>query len=332
MKHARIMPLIMAALAVASILTVSPVAAAAAYEDLSIPKGTPSLNAYIESEWAGAAALRINAELSFIPTWVSNPGGDELEADYRFLWDDDFLYLLEIRKDTELDFAANKPGEVMWIGDSTIFFLSPDDNPNLASDDDYQFGAGSAADPGAPIINKRSNNAVSAPSAKSVIWSSVDESTSTTIVAFDWDDFTGLRAAVKEGGRIRLAIVLCQSTGSVPPSQSYQYETGDLSGGQSILCYLADAGGNVPDAPAGADEPDEPDDPADFTKQSPAPPASPSSAASPSSPSSDPSASSAPGGGEGGGSPWIWVIVIAAVVVAGVALYFALNKKNRRKN
>lgn len=212
-------------------------AAPATFDTYTISKGTITVDGKAdETEWAGAATLTINKDNGNIPSWIENPKVDALEIDYKFKWDENFLYVLEVRKDTKLNFSNIKTGEVMWLGDNTILFMRPD---GVTVTQDIQYAAGNKADAKKAVVQKRINNVVSAVSDKTKVASAISGETATTELAISWDEFDGMKAAVKEGGKIRLTPIICQADDNEAGKQSYQFDTAGESVG--ILCVLGKA-------------------------------------------------------------------------------------------
>jgi len=312
------------------------------YSDYIITNRTPDTGSYVPGDWDDIETYYVNGTTATIPDWAAVKEPGDLTLEYKFLWDEDHLYILEIRNDSSFSYGGcpTNPNELMWMGDCTILWFNPAGSMN---DWDIQFSAGTAGEPETPSVRKRLNSGGSAEPMGSATTIYAERSANQTIIiiALSWDDFGIAPDKTVEGSEFRFGLVCCKYNGT--NNQAFQFEANFTS---RMPASLGDSeGGAVEPSQPATPEPSD-DDPDDFTSVTSASP-SPTGVDNGSSDNAGAGGGNENAGGDnentgggnesaggsndsGGGNAWIWIAVGAGGGVAVViAVVSAMGKKKK---
>ena len=90
------------------------------------------------NEWDDAPELVITTQNEVFLAFGRYQGGDEdffknIKVTYKIKWDENNLYVLEVREDTDAWVYDNDDALAPWTGNGTLFFFSYDNNPMWAN-------------------------------------------------------------------------------------------------------------------------------------------------------------------------------------------------------
>lgn len=98
--------------------------------------GTPTIDGTVTgSEWDSATTISttLNGDpiaeqgwMIYQGAWESNREDSDFSATYKLMWDEEFLYVLEARKDNVVNLAGN--GTEPWLTDGSLIFLQAGDD------------------------------------------------------------------------------------------------------------------------------------------------------------------------------------------------------------
>lgn len=184
-----------------------------AYEpEYSIPKAQKVVvDGKIDAgEWDGAEVISINAENKYISAKVKGLEKStkaDLSSDYQIKWDENNLYILEVRNDPKIAFSQDNL-DTLYLSDATLFFIKHDKGGEMNGVTDtfhIFYSAGSPA--GKAVLGLREpavGNSVPA-LAEGKIASIINGSQAVIEVAVPWSK---IRGEGKAGNKYAFTLVL----------------------------------------------------------------------------------------------------------------------------
>ena len=203
-------------------------AAPAVKEEITAAAGTPTVDGTIGAdEWSAAEELVITSENAKVTNGDGSTPGIE-KAVYKFQWDEEFLYLLEVRTDTALEFAAGD--EQLFLSDSTLFFISRDGISDVKDRLDFQYTARKTEDEGAYIVYRtdEAGQVYTTEGLKSQVAATVDGNTATIEAKLAWSEMKDVTPG--DNVKVRVGII---------DSDTNPTGKGTKFGGQLEWCWTA---------------------------------------------------------------------------------------------